>query len=69
MWTTEHEMAAISSFGFNGRKQSYDHQVIDRVRILRGYIEAAENRADWVGIHKDACVAYAESLIHSILEA
>ena len=67
-WTTDNEIAAIKSFGFNGRAQSYDHQMIDRLRILRGYLAAAVNRKRWGAIDRKAAIAYAESLIHSMLE-
>ncbi len=58
-WTTKNEMEWLDNIG----RSSPSTQWMEKIDLLRNYVEYSDRRICWDGIDKQACVDHARWLI------
>lgn len=69
-WSTKDEITFIMQLGRHGNGSAYEPlmgrgEIVNRKVLLRKYLQAADNRADWGAMDKATCIAMAASLLAS----
>ena len=64
--TTEHEIEFLNGIVSNKNTIKNPRSVEAKINALKGYISAAENRTDWIGMDKVAILEHAKKLLVKI---